>query len=192
MVISGMGSKMTQKQTTIGFRALATVLVALTLGACSSTDSSLGVDTSAQLSTPTVAIPTSDSGVQPTGIQANTAIGNVYFAPIVGAPVSKITALSKRLSTAAPLNSIKLQASTSNSIDHEIRGYFSAFSESGQTTVIHVWDVFTPQGQRVHRIQGQEKVSGTGTEPWSVVPTATMDQIADSVLRQYASWRSTS
>lgn len=183
---------MTHKETTIGFRALAACVISLALAACSSTDSSLGVDTASQASTPTVAVPTTTIDVALTSNQPNAAVGNVYFAPIVGAPVSKVTALSKRLSAAAPLNSIKLQASSSTTIDHEIRGYFSAFSESGQTTVIHVWDVFTPQGQRVHRIQGQEKVAGTGTEPWSVVPPATMEQIADSVLRQYASWRSTS
>ncbi|WP_051540944.1 hypothetical protein [Ahrensia sp. 13_GOM-1096m] len=183
---------MTHAQTMIGLRAFTALLVALSLAACTSTDSSLGVETATQVSTPSVVVPTANTGVELASNQPNTTLGNVYFAPIVGAPVSKITTFSKRLSSAAPLNSIKLQGSNSNTVDHEIRGYFSAFSESGQTTIIHVWDVFTPQGQRVHRIQGQEKVAGTGTEPWSVVPEATMQQIADSVLKQYTSWRSTS
>ncbi|MEL6435688.1 MAG: hypothetical protein AAFP99_02720 [Pseudomonadota bacterium] len=113
----------------------------------------------------------------------------VYFAPIVGAPVDKVTALSRRLSAASPTRGVRLSPSKASGINHEIRGYFSALSENGQTTVIHVWDVFTPNGQRVHRIQAQERVSGVSADPWRIVPAATMEAIAEKVLAEYSSWR---
>lgn len=185
-----MGSKMKTLQSRTGFRTIIAGAFLFALAACTSTDATLGVDTTAQ-ATPPVSVPT-DGATQISSLQPDAAVSNVYFAPIVGAPVANVTALSKRLSSAAASNSIKLQPSGASTIDHEIRGYFSAFSESGQTTVIHVWDVFSPQGQRVHRIQGQEKINGTGSDPWAVVPPAAMERIADSVLSQYAAWRSTS
>jgi len=113
----------------------------------------------------------------------------VHFAPIVGAPVDKVTSLSRRLAATGPTNNVRIEPSQSAGVDHEIRGYFSALSENGATTVIHVWDVFTPGGQRVHRIQGQARVAGASGDPWASVPAATMEQIADTVLSEYLTWR---
>ncbi|MEL6920957.1 MAG: hypothetical protein AAFO77_08005, partial [Pseudomonadota bacterium] len=64
-----------------------------------------------------------------------------------------------------------------------------AISEDTSTTVIHVWDVFSPSGERVHRIQAQQSVPGTADDPWTLVPSTAMEQIADTVLREYARWR---
>lgn len=113
----------------------------------------------------------------------------VHFAPIVGAPVDKVGALSARLATTGPANNVRIEPSVGAGINHEIRGYFSALSENGTTTVIHVWDVFTPAGERVHRIQGQARVAGASANPWSSVPPSTMEQIADTVLNEYVAWR---
>ncbi|MDZ7822737.1 MAG: hypothetical protein U5K75_00940 [Ahrensia sp.] len=164
------------------FSPILVLSLALALSACNSTDSSLGVDTTGNNAapTPTVAAP------------AIAGQSQVYFAPIVGAPVANVTALSRRLSAAATANNISLQPTATPTINHEIRGYFSALSDAGSTTVIHVWDVFSPDGQRVHRIQGQEQIAGQAADPWSIVPAATMEAIADTVLSQYAQWRSTS
>ena len=40
---------------------------------------------------------------------------------------------------------------------HVLKGYFSAMTEGKETTVIYVWDVYDPAGNRLHRIQGQQK-----------------------------------
>lgn len=167
----------------------------LALGACNSTDPPLGVEQpESQAATPPDSGQVTAQTQEPTQPQTASIapadlIATVYFAPVVGAPVTNVTALSRRLSSAAPLSGIKLEPSSSITINHEIRGYFSALSESGTITVIHVWDVFTPQGQRVHRIQGEEKIVGAASDPWAAVPAATMEKIADTVLSQYASWR---
>lgn len=130
---------------------------------------------------------TSGSDASPQAFAGNAA--RVHLAPIVGAPVEQVSVLSRRLSAAAPQRNIRLERSASAGIDHEIRGYFSALSENGQTTVIHVWDVFTPSGQRVHRIQGQERFAGASGDPWDAVPASVMQTIADRMLADYLGWR---
>lgn len=115
-------------------------------------------------------------------------IARVYFAPVVGVPVDKVEPLSKRLAPAGSALGVRLVPADAGAFTHEIKGYFSAFSENGNTTVIHVWDVITPSGQRVHRIQGQETVPGSSPDPWASVPPATMQAIADKVMAAYAAW----
>ena len=43
-------------------------------------------------------------------------------------------------------------------------------------------------GNRLTRIQGEEKVQGEATDPWSAVPGATMESIADRLMRDLTGW----
>ncbi|RKF05867.1 hypothetical protein DEM25_014940 [Oceaniradius stylonematis] len=147
----------------------------------------VAVDPNAATTTGEALISGSETAAAPQAFAANAA--RVHFAPIVGAPVDRVAALSRRLSASGARNNISILPSASSGVDHEIRGYFSALSENGQTTVIHVWDVFTPSGQRVHRIQGQERVPGTNADPWQAVPASAMERIADTMLSDYNAWR---
>lgn len=163
------------------FKYTIAALAITALAACTGADSTLGIP--AQNSTELPPIPAS-----PAAVVGN----NVYFAPIVGAPVAQVTALSRQLSTAAPTLGVTLKPQQAPDLTHEIRGYFSALSEGGTITVIHVWDVFNPQGTRVHRIQGQEVIPGNNaTDPWSAVPATTMEAIATRLLTDYTTWRAT-
>ncbi|KAI1692705.1 hypothetical protein Ddc_23410 [Ditylenchus destructor] len=69
-----------------------------------------------------------------------------------------------------------------------MKGYFSVLSEDNQTTVLYVWDVLDASGNRLHRIQGQEKVQGAAADSWSVVQPATMQAIADRTMQEYSTW----
>ncbi|WP_158284728.1 hypothetical protein [Oricola cellulosilytica] len=167
----------------------------LAVTSCTGTESDLGIKrdlndgSSAAFPNITEAAPLAQPA---TGLAANDVavqVGKVYFAPIVGAPVDKVSALSARLGPAGSANGVKLVASTDPDRTHEIKGYFSAFTEGDSTTVVHVWDVISPSGQRIHRIQGQEVVSGKAAEPWASVPDTTMQAIADKVITEYAAWR---
>ncbi|MCR9124305.1 MAG: hypothetical protein NXH91_18755 [Phyllobacteriaceae bacterium] len=172
----------------------AMLALGLTLGACTTSDDSANaVESTLNVeSTPGAAVAVdpnaaTQTAAAPQAFAANAA--RVHFAPIVGAPVDRVAALSRRLSASGAQNNIRILPSASSGVDHEIRGYFSALSENGQTTVIHVWDVFTPSGQRVHRIQGQERVPGTNADPWQAVPASAMERIADTMLSDYNAWR---
>lgn len=127
-----------------------------------------------------------------TTVSATSSTPKVFFAPIVGAPIEAATPLSRRLSTQAKSQGITLNTSTDTDTSHTIKGYFSALSEGNQTIVVYVWDVLDGAGNRVHRIQGQQKVSGSAADPWSVVPAAAMETIADTTMQQYANWISAS
>ena len=119
------------------------------------------------------------------GIAART---RLRFDPIVGATVDVATPLTERLAQRARARGIKLAGNTDPSTTHVLKGYFSTLNEGGRTTVIYVWDVYDPQGNRLHRINGQQKAPAGSGEGWAAVPPATMQAIADSTIDQLASW----
>lgn len=119
------------------------------------------------------------------GIAART---RLRFDPIVGATVDVATPLTERLAQRARARGITLAGSADPSTTHVLKGYFSTLTEGGQTTVIYVWDVYDPAGNRLHRINGQQKAPAGKGEGWNGVPPVTMQAIADSTVDQLASW----
>jgi hypothetical protein len=114
----------------------------------------------------------------------------VQFAPIVGATVQSVGPLAKELSARAQQRSLKLVPANDPSTTLLMKGYFSALTDSSQTTVIYVWDVLDPAGNRLHRIEGQQKApSGTG-QGFAAVTDDTMRSIADQTIDQLVAWLS--
>lgn len=169
------------------------------LSACNSTD--LGVAGTAnppatqttQLLTPaTPALPATPSTI--VAPVQNTVAGTVTmrFAPIIGAPVDKVTPLSRRISARAKEQAITIVASTDVTATHVFKGYFSLLQEGTGTTIIYVFDVLDPTGNRLHRIQGQETVpTVAGADPWASVQPATMETIADKTMADFKQWIAT-
>lgn len=113
----------------------------------------------------------------------------LQLAPIVGASVEAATPLTAELQTRAKQRGITLAGSTDQAATHVLKGYFSTMSEGKDTTVIYVWDVYDPSGNRLHRINGQQKApSANGAEGWAAVAPATMQSIADQTIDQFAAW----
>lgn len=110
------------------------------------------------------------------------------FDSIVGATVEAVTPLNERLASRARAAGIKIAGNTDPSTTHVLKGYFSTLSEGGETTVIYVWDVYDAEGNRLHRINGQQKAGSTAGEGWSDVPPATMQAIADTTIEQLTAW----
>lgn len=187
------------------------VLAGLTLTACNSSESPIGVTKAdlppAQGSQTTPApgatatpgtVPattpatsnttTTASGATQTGKPSAQRTAKLRFAPIVGAPIAAATPLSQRLSALAKEKGITLGTAGDTDNTHIMKGYFSALPDGNQTTIIYVWDVLDPAGTRLHRIQGQEKVPGGGTDPWSTVPPKVMEGIADKAIQGYMTW----
>lgn len=121
-----------------------------------------------------------------------TAEETIRFLPIIGAPVEAVTPLSKRLGAEARSSGLTIRSASDNSAKYILKGYFSAMNDNGKTTVVYVWDVLDGGGARLHRIQGQETVSGSASDPWTVVPARTMEGIAQKTIRQYLDWRGAS
>jgi hypothetical protein len=178
----------------------ASLLAAIMVSACSSTQDVL--EPSAIAAAPPApgalqaevgAIPvqnaSADSAALNPGIAART---RLRFDPIVGATVDVATPLTERLAQRARARGIRLAGSADPSTTHVLKGYFSTLTEGGQTTVIYVWDVYDPAGNRLHRINGQQKAPSGGGEGWAAVPSATMQAIADSTIDQLSSWLASS
>ncbi|WP_075289736.1 lipoprotein [Pararhizobium arenae] len=114
--------------------------------------------------------------------------GTIRFLPIIGAPVAAVTSLSKQLGADARANGLTIKSSSDESSRHILKGYFSALNDGGKTTVVYIWDVLDGNGNRLHRIQGQDSVDATAQDPWSVVPPDTMQSIATKSIGAYLSW----
>ncbi|BCH31457.1 hypothetical protein MesoLjLc_33870 [Mesorhizobium sp. L-8-10] len=170
-------------------RALATsvtVLSALMLAACTTSDV---LEPSAMVGNPPTAASTAPSPVAPGGetVAAIDSSARIQFAPIVGSTVEAVTPLTERLATRAKERGIGLARSDEPGASYVLKGYLSAITEGKETTVIYVWDVLDTSGNRLHRIQGQQKVAGRG-EGWAAVPDTTMQTIADVTVDQLALW----
>lgn len=162
---------------------LAPLMMAGALAGCSSTGSGLdvtGLD-------PAAADPAVSALAPAETPQVAAAPGapSVRFAPVVGATVEASEPLSRQLAARARERGIGVSR---DSADYELKGYFSAISENGSTTVIYVWDVLDGAGNRVHRIQGQQRAPGGAADGWSSVDAATMQAIADRTIDELSAW----
>ncbi|MGN6143710.1 MAG: hypothetical protein ACTHOP_08980 [Mesorhizobium sp.] len=113
----------------------------------------------------------------------------LQIAPMVGTTVEAAGPLTERLNLRARERGIQLAGSTDSNATHVLKGYFSLLSEGKDTTVIYVWDIYDPAGNRLHRINGQQKVEQPGSgEGWAAVPPQTMQAIADATMNQLVAW----
>ncbi|KUM24337.1 hypothetical protein AU467_30835 [Mesorhizobium loti] len=113
----------------------------------------------------------------------------LQVAPIVGASVEAAAPLTAELQARARQRGVTLVGSTDQTATHVLKGYFSTMSEGKDTTVIYVWDVYDPSGNRLHRINGQQKAPSVGSsEGWQAVAPATMQAIADQTIDQFTAW----
>lgn len=186
------------------------LLLAGLLAACNSTETALNVQGTNQQSGQTTTPPTGQPSTgqpatgQTTAPTANPAVattpttppartaslkpGKLYIAPIIGAPVNVVTPLTHRINDDARAKGVELAGSNGTDAAYVMKGYFSVLSEDNQTTILYVWDVMDASGNRLHRIQGQEKVPGASADSWSIVPPSAMQSIADKTMQEYSTW----
>lgn len=139
-----------------------------------------------QPSQPTAPAPSEVAALPPAG-----AAGTIRFLPIIGAPVQSVTPLSRQLGAEARGKGLTIKGASDPASEHILKGYFSAFGDGSTVTVVYVWDVLDSGGNRLHRIQGEEKVPSAATDPWAGVPVPLMQQIGTKTIAQYTAWRQT-
>ncbi|MBZ9733015.1 MULTISPECIES: hypothetical protein [unclassified Mesorhizobium] len=191
------------------------LLAALALGACtnakdvlepsaitppagSAQSSAASQGTSTTATTPTTTAPAPSPAPSTTASPATSrtpaqtaavAKTRLQVAPIVGASVEAAAPLTAELQARARQRGLTLVGSTDQTATHVLKGYFSTMSEGKDTTVIYVWDIYDPSGNRLHRINGQQKAPAAGSgEGWPTVAPATMQAIADQTIDQFAAW----
>lgn len=63
-----------------------------------------------------------------------------------------------------------------------LRGYLSAYSGEGGTSVSYVWDVFDASLNRARRVAGSETLSRRDADPWAAMDEAALRRIAGRSL----------
>jgi hypothetical protein len=184
------------KRSTFG---LAPFAAALVLSSCLNTSDVLEptaldtVEPPAQAAeVPAATPPAADAAAPETSPETVAAIrepARLRLSPVVGATAEAAAPLNARLTERAGSRGVTL-VSGSAPADFEMKGYFSAIAENGETSVIYVWDVLDMEGNRVHRIQGRQRTS-SGADGWASVDPATMQAIADQTVEQFAAWAAT-
>lgn len=179
------------------------LLVALALAACTNAKDVLEPSAITPPATSTQTLPATSTAGAPattaapvTSAQSAAILSKtrLQIAPIVGASVEAATPLTAELQTRARQRGITLAGSADQTVTHVLKGYFSTMSEGVDTTVIYVWDVYDPAGNRLHRINGQQKApsvnsgASAGGDSWKGVSPATMQTIADQTIDQFAAW----
>lgn len=178
--------------------AIAGLVAAGVLGGCN-TASTLNTATpppAGSTASPTATLSTTP-GATPPGQTATAALPvgslssqRVQFAPIVGTTAESVGPLSKELSARAKARGLTLVPANDPSTTLLMKGYFSALTDNSQTTVIYVWDVLDPAGNRLHRIEGQQKAPPGKGEGFAAVTEGTMKTIADQTIDQLVTWLS--
>jgi hypothetical protein len=110
------------------------------------------------------------------------------FAPITGAPAELLTELSDQLSQDATSRSLTLVPYGDDTADYTIKGYLSAVGGSSGTILVYVWDIVDRDGNRLHRLSGQESSSQSAPDPWLGVSGDTLSLVAQRTVDGLAAW----
>ncbi|MBP0614349.1 hypothetical protein [Jiella mangrovi] len=120
---------------------------------------------------------------QPASVAGRT---EVQFLPVVGAPQREAELLARALSEESASAGVAIRPASGPVAPLRLKGYFSAFEDGNETVLVYVWDVLDKNDQRIRRIQGQEKVAGTASDPWSKIDIETMRKVASTTMREAA------
>ncbi|WP_188721455.1 hypothetical protein [Nitratireductor aestuarii] len=162
------------------------ILSGLVLAACSGSDAiDLSQNGPGQSSSQTGATGASMSREAAAAI----ASARVHFAAAVGTPAEALQPLQDGLNERA--REIGLSIETAENATLVVNGYFSTVAEDGGTLIIYVWDVTDKAGNRLHRLQGQHRVSNT-SGGWEAVDPATIKRIGERTIDELAGWLSRS
>lgn len=113
----------------------------------------------------------------------------IAFAPVFGPPADVSQALSSALVSAAEQQKLAVVKDKAEKRDYTVRGFLVATPDEKGAKLSYIWDVRDKTGQRVHRIKGEELVSGEkGKEPWASIDKTAIDRIAAKAALQIALW----
>jgi hypothetical protein len=119
---------------------------------------------------------------------ANMAGAALAIASVEGAPADLSARFSQSLAEAAAARNITVAEPAKAS--YLARGYLTASLIEGGAEVDFVWDVFTPDKQRVQRLSDAIAVKGSGDDAWAMVSDATLDSIAAKCADDLAAYLS--
>jgi hypothetical protein len=121
-----------------------------------------------------------------------TAPTRLALAPVIGAPDAIAKQLTAQLIASIERQRVTIAKSPSEKVDYTLRGYVVAAKEKTATKVSYIWDVTDNTGKRVHRITGEEIVSGaSGKDAWAGVNAAVVQTVSDKTSASFGTWLAT-
>jgi hypothetical protein len=112
------------------------------------------------------------------------------FAPVTGVPSEPIARLNAAIREEAAKRSIIVVQSGDPNTDYIVQGYLSAVGGPSGTVLVFVWDIADRNGQRVHRVSGQESSTKGAPDPWAAVDSETLHIVALRTVDAIAAWLS--
>ncbi len=114
------------------------------------------------------------------------------LAPVIGAPDAIAKQITAQLTSSIERQRVTIAKSPSEKVDYTLRGYVVAAKEKAATKVSYIWDVTDNTGKRVHRITGEEMVSGaSGKDAWAGVNAAVVQSVSDKTSASFGTWLAT-
>jgi hypothetical protein len=119
---------------------------------------------------------------------ANMAGATLAIVSVAGAPADLSTHFSQSLADAAAAR--RIAVAEPDKARYLARGYLTASPVEGGVAVDFVWDVFTPDKQRVRRLSDTIAVRGSGDDAWAMVSDSALDSVAAKCADDLAAYLS--
>ncbi|MEM8812366.1 MAG: hypothetical protein AAGF59_07075 [Pseudomonadota bacterium] len=154
--------------------------VALALAACTGTPAPLAP----------VSIADSGGGIRPSeSLKAvNPEEATFAFEPFEGIPVNTGDTITKQLLSQAETYRVRIVPRRTEDPTYRVRGHLIATADNATSIISYVYDIFDANGQRVHRIIGQDFRSGQQGDPWPTIADSLASEIATDTLIDIQSW----
>ena len=115
---------------------------------------------------------------------------NVTFAfeQLTGLPGNLADDLSQDLGSRAAVENLNLVRRVGAPATYRVKGFLSAAGDQYTTTIFYVFDIIDTNGNRVHRIDGQEQTGGNSGDPWNSVSSDALKRIASRTIASMKAW----
>lgn len=110
------------------------------------------------------------------------------FVEITGAPAEHVIEFDKALKSEAAARKLTIVPLGDPSATYLVKGYLSAIGDRTGTLLVYVWDVTDVNGQRLHRVTGQEPSDGSAADPWTGINTAAVRTAAQRTIDDLVAW----
>ncbi|WP_406854490.1 hypothetical protein ABEG18_18325 [Alsobacter sp. KACC 23698] len=116
----------------------------------------------------------------------------VALGDVEGAPEAIKARVSAEIATQASARRIEIVEAASQP-RYRLKGYLTAYpTETGDTALSFVWDVFDSSNQRARRVTTTTVASGQGEDPWSKIGETQIAKTASQSMNQVAAFLSAS
>jgi hypothetical protein len=119
---------------------------------------------------------------------ANMAAATVAIVSLDGTPADLSARFHESLDEAAAARRIAVASAAK--ARYLVRGYLTASPIEGGAEVDVVWDVFTPDKQRVQRLSDTIAVKGSGDDVWAMIDDAALNGVAAKCADDLAAYLS--